>query len=77
VFLRNNKQLPQVATMLKYFGFIMAIFYFVMGIGILILPFFEQVSDMARYITAGMLLVYGTIRFIRKLNEKSYDQNED
>lgn len=56
---------------IKYFGLIMAIFYFVMGIGILVLPYFDSVTNSARYLVAAMLVVYGIIRFIRKLKEKN------
>jgi uncharacterized membrane protein HdeD (DUF308 family) len=76
VFLRTNKQHHQIAMMLKYFGFIMAIFYFVMGIGILVLPYFDTVTDSARYLVAAMLLAYGIIRFIRKLKEKTHEEQE-
>jgi hypothetical protein len=55
----------KVAMMLKYFGIIMAIFYFTMGAAVLILPFFESIDTTTRYIFAAMLFIYGAFRLYR------------
>lgn len=55
----------KVAMMLKYFGVIMAIFYFTMGAAVLFLPLFEGIDTTIRYIFAAMLIIYGAFRLYR------------
>jgi amino acid permease len=55
----------KVAMMLKYFGIIMAIFYFTMGAGVLFLPLFGGIDTTIRYIFAAMLIIYGAFRLYR------------
>jgi hypothetical protein len=52
----------KVAMILKYFGVIMAIFYFTMGAAVLFLPMFASIDTTIRYIFAAMLLLYGAFR---------------
>lgn len=61
---RQNRE-QKVAMILKYFGVIMAIFYFTMGAGVLFLPLFESIDPTIRYIFAAMLLIYGAFRLYR------------
>lgn len=61
---RQNRD-EKVAMILKYFGVIMAIFYFTMGAAVLLLPFFAALDNTIRYIFAAMLLIYGVFRLYR------------
>lgn len=61
----SQKREQKVAMILKYFGVIMAIFYFTMGAAVLFLPLFEGIDTTIRYIFAAMLLVYGAFRLYR------------
>jgi hypothetical protein len=63
---RENREY-KVAMILKYFGIIMAIFYFIMGAGVLVLPVFESLSTYYRYIFAAMFFTYGAFRLYRIL----------
>jgi hypothetical protein len=62
---QHQEREDKVAMMLKYFGVIMAIFYFTMGVGVLILPFFSTIPAYTRYIFAAMLFIYGAFRLYR------------
>jgi hypothetical protein len=55
----------KVAMILKYFGVIMAIFYFTMGAAVLFLPLFNGIDTTIRYIFAAMLVIYGAFRLYR------------
>lgn len=55
----------KVAMILKYFGVIMAIFYFIMGAAVLILPLFSGIESSIRYIFAAMLFIYAAFRVYR------------
>lgn len=60
---RDNK----IARLLRYFGVIMAIFYFVMGLAFVLLPWFGAVAPATRYSIAVLLMAYGCFRFYRML----------
>ncbi|MES2558945.1 MAG: hypothetical protein V4590_04355 [Bacteroidota bacterium] len=55
----------KVAMILKYFGVIMAIFYFTMAVAIVIMPMFASIDTTIRYIFAAMLFLYGAFRLYR------------
>jgi hypothetical protein len=55
----------KVAMILKYFGVIMAIFYFTMAGAVVFLPVFTSIDTQLRYIFAGMLFLYGALRLYR------------
>ncbi|MES2779460.1 MAG: hypothetical protein V4651_06130 [Bacteroidota bacterium] len=57
----------KVAMILKYFGVIMAIFYFMMAIAVAVLPLFADIDTSIRYIFAAMLFLYGAFRLYRLL----------
>jgi uncharacterized membrane protein HdeD (DUF308 family) len=58
---RDNK----IARLLRYFGVIMAIFYFVMGLSFMFLPLFSSLTNTTRYAVAILLVVYGIFRMYR------------
>ncbi len=58
---RDNK----IARLLRYFGVIMAIFYFVMGLAFVFLPWFGDLTTTMRYSIAVLLMVYGLFRTYR------------
>lgn len=62
---RNHK----IARLLRYFGVTMAIFYFVMGLGFMLLPWFAYLEEM-KYVTGFVLIVYGCFRFYRQMKQK-------
>ena len=55
----------KIARLLRYFGVIMAIFYFVMGLAFLLLPAFNTLDSTTRYVVSAMLIVYGLFRLYR------------
>ena len=57
----------KVAMILKYFGVIMAIFYFIMGTALCVMPLFDGLETTIRYCFAAMLIVYGAFRLYRIL----------
>jgi Kef-type K+ transport system membrane component KefB len=66
---RHNK----IAMLLRYFGAIMAIFYFVMGLGFMVLPWFAQLEEI-RYAVGVMLILYSIFRTYRLIkNLKQHD----
>jgi hypothetical protein len=62
---QNQDRNTKVAMILKYAGVIMAIFYLVLGIGVLVLPMFKAIEPTFRYIFAAMLFTYGAFRAYR------------
>jgi hypothetical protein len=58
---RDNK----IARLLRSFGVIMAIFYFVMGLTFVILPLFDTIPPLNRYGISILLMVYGCYRLYR------------
>lgn len=58
---RENK----IAWLLRSFGVIMAIFYFVMGMSFVILPLFNNIPPLNRYGISILLMVYGCYRLYR------------
>jgi hypothetical protein len=78
---RDNK----VAMILNYFSVIMAIFYFVAGLGFLFFPWFTMVGSPTREIVATLLMLYGIIRGYRiyvkigksnTINQQAYETEE-
>lgn len=71
----------KIARLLRYFGVIMAIFYFVMGLAFILLPWFDAIAPYTRYGTAVLLMAYGCFRFyrmlksIKQLNPANKDEN--
>jgi|688.fasta_scaffold143956_3 hypothetical protein len=63
--------------MLKYSGFIMAIFYFMAGLSFIVLPIYKSVDGLTRYIIATLLLLYGIFRFYRTYNSIKNKQHEN
>lgn len=63
--------------MLKYSGFIMAIFYFTAGLSFFALPIYKSVDGITRYIIATLLLLYGIFRFYRTYNTIKNEQYEN
>jgi len=55
----------KIARLLRYFGVIMAIFYFVMGLAFMLLPIFNTLDSTTRYVVSTMLIVYGSFRLYR------------
>lgn len=62
---QNQDRNTKVAMILKYAGVIMAIFYLLLGIGVMALPLFKAIEPTFRYIFAAMLLSYGAFRAYR------------
>lgn len=60
---RNEK----VARYLKYFGVIMAIFYFTLGLSFVFFPFIEGLSVTMRYAVCTLFILYGIFRLYRSL----------
>jgi hypothetical protein len=59
----------KVAMITKYFGVVMAIFYFTLGAAVLFLPQFASIDTTIRYIFAAMLIIYGAFRIYRILKK--------
>jgi hypothetical protein len=55
----------KIARLLRSFGVIMAIFYFVMGLTFVILPLFDSIPPLNRYGISILLMVYGCYRLYR------------
>lgn len=67
----------KIAKLLGYFGVIMAIFYFVMGLAFLVLPQFVAYAGEIRYAVAPLLIVYGCFRVYRLIKAKQETTNEE
>lgn len=66
----------KIARLLRYFGVIMAIFYFVMGISFMVMPWFAYLGQM-RYVIGTLLIVYGCFRFYRLMKQPQQFRNDD
>ncbi len=66
----------KIARLLRYFGVIMAIFYFVIGIAFLWLPQFVAFAGEMRFIIAPLLLIYGCFRVYRLVKAKQQPSEE-
>jgi uncharacterized membrane protein HdeD (DUF308 family) len=73
--INSDKKHRKIAGLLKYFRLIMAIFYFVMGVSILFLPLFANISLSTRYALGLMLLGYGIFRFYRQIKSNDEEAN--
>ena len=59
------KRDTKIARLLTYFGVVMAIFYFVMGLTFWLMPQFDSIPSTTRYSVSGLLVVYGIYRLYR------------
>ncbi len=69
----------KIARLLRSFGVIMAIFYFVMGLTFVILPLFDNIPPLNRYGISILLMVYGCYRLYRffKPSKKNNHEEQD
>lgn len=58
---RDNK----IARLLRSFGVIMAIFYFVMGLSFIVMPLFDGIPSLNKYSISILLMLYGCFRLYR------------
>ena len=73
---RDNK----IARLLRSFGVIMAIFYFVMGLIFVILPLFDSIPPLNRYGISILLMIYGCYRlyrFLKPLKNINHEEQDD
>lgn len=66
----------KIARSLTYFGVIMAIFYFVLGLSFMLMPLFEYLGNM-RYLLGTLLVAYGCFRFYRLVKKQQELRNND
>lgn len=55
----------KIARLLRSFGVIMAIFYFVMGLSFIVMPLFDNIPAINRYGISILLMIYGSFRLYR------------
>jgi putative Mn2+ efflux pump MntP len=69
----------KIARLLRSFGVIMAIFYFVMGLTFVSLPLFDSIPSLNRYGISILLMVYGCYRLYRffKPSKKNNHEEQD
>lgn len=69
----------KIARLLRSFGVIMAIFYFVMGLTFVVLPLFDSIPPLNRYGISILLMVYGCYRLYRffKPSRKNNHEEQD
>lgn len=71
---RDNK----IARLLRSFGVIMAIFYFVMGLSFIVMPLFDGIPSLNRYGISTLLILYGCFRLYRFFKpSKNFNHEEE
>jgi hypothetical protein len=58
----------KIAKVVRYFGIIMAIFYFMLGLTVAFYPLFKNIELSTRYGISLLLILYGCYRFYRIFN---------
>ncbi|MES2689881.1 MAG: hypothetical protein V4658_05725 [Bacteroidota bacterium] len=66
----------KIARSLRYFGVIMAIFYFVMGISFMVMPLFAYLGQV-KYLVGALLICYSGFRFYRLMKKQPDFRNDD